>query len=128
MINHLPRKNEKVFRIPLVSGVGSELCKARKRVATKLQNPRLRIISFHTIRHWKATIEYAKTKDILHVKELLGHRSLNNTLIYTQLVNFEKDEYYSATAKTVEEAKQLIDAGFEYVCEMENCKLFRKRK
>ena len=31
-------------------------------------------------------------------------------------------------AKTLEEAKQLIESGFEYVCDMEDCKLFRKRK
>jgi hypothetical protein len=74
-------------------------------------------------------MEYHKTKDILYVKELLGHRNINNTLIYTQLVKFEnEEEYHSATAKTIGEAKQLIEAGFEYVTDMENVKLFRKRK
>ncbi|MEM3629165.1 MAG: site-specific integrase [Candidatus Bathyarchaeia archaeon] len=97
-------------------------------MAAKLGNPRLLQITFHTFRHWKATMEYAKTKDILHVKQILGHRNINSTLIYTQLVNFEADEYYSATAKTTEEAKTLIEAGFEYVCDMEGVKLFRKRK
>jgi hypothetical protein len=29
---------------------------------------------------------------------------------------------------TVAEASQLIEAGFEYVTDMENVKLFRKRK
>jgi len=74
-------------------------------------------------------MEYHKTKDILHVKQLLGHRNINSTLIYTQLINFEKDEYHSATAKTVEEARQLIESGFEYVCTTpENIMLFRNRK
>jgi len=36
--------------------------------------------------------------------------------------------YHSATPKTIEEAKQLIETGFEYVCDMEGIKLFRKRK
>ena len=35
-------------------------------------------------------------------------------LVYTQLVNFENDEYYSSTTNTVKEANKLIDAGFEY--------------
>jgi len=43
-------------------------------------------------------------------------------------MEFENDEYHSATAKTIEEAKQLIETGFEYVTEMEDIKLFRKRK
>jgi hypothetical protein len=85
-------------------------------------------MTFHTFRHWKATTEYAKTKDILRVMKMLGHKSIPNTLLYTQLVNFENDEYCSANAKTVEEAQKLIEAGFEYVCNFGEIKLFRKRK
>jgi len=36
--------------------------------------------------------------------KLLGHRRIENTLIYTQLVEFETDDYHSATAETAEEA------------------------
>ena len=72
---------------------------------------------------------YHRTKDILLVKERLGHRNINNTLIYTHLIDFnDKEEYYSATAKTVDEAKALIEQGFEYVTEIDSIKLFRKRK
>jgi len=38
------------------------------------------------------------------------------------------DEYHCRIAKTVEEAVKLIEAGFEYVCDMDGVKLFRKRK
>ncbi len=34
-------------------------------------------------------MEYHKTKDILHVKEILGHKSINNTILYTQLVTIQ---------------------------------------
>jgi hypothetical protein len=51
-----------------------------------------------------------------------------NTLIYTQLVEFESDEYCSAMAGNVDEAKKLIEAGFEYVCNHNDTMLFRKRK
>ena len=47
--------------------------------------------------------------------ELLGHRNVANTLIYTQLVEFEGDEYSSAVAHNVDEAEQLIETGFEYI-------------
>jgi hypothetical protein len=43
-------------------------------------------------------------------------------------VNFENDDYHSATAKNVEEAQKLVEAGFEYVCDFGETKLFRKRK
>ena len=102
--------------------------KQRANLARKLQNPRLLQIHFHTFRHWKATIEYHKTKDILHVMQILGHRSITNTLKYTQLVNFQNDDYTSKVAHTVEEACNLVEAGFEYVCDVDEAKIFRKRK
>jgi hypothetical protein len=60
--------------------------------------------------------------------QLLGHKNIQNTLIYTQLVNFGSDQYHSAIAKTVEEARKLIESGFSFVCDMEGVKLFSKRK
>jgi hypothetical protein len=60
--------------------------------------------------------------------KLLGHRNIKNTLIYTQLVTFEDDEYHCKTASNIQEAAELIKSGYEYVCELQNVKLFRKRK
>jgi hypothetical protein len=59
----------------------------------------------------------------------MGHRKLESTLVYVQLVNFnDNDEFYCATATTIDEAKQLIEQGFEYVTEIDGVRLFRKRK
>jgi len=73
-------------------------------------------------------MEYHKTKDILHVMKMLGHRNIQTTLLYTQLVSFEGDDFHSAVAETVEEAQKLIETGFEYVCTHNDTMLFRKRK
>jgi hypothetical protein len=73
-------------------------------------------------------MEYQKTKDILHVKWLLGHKRIENTLVYTHLVNFGSDDYICKVAKSIEECASLIESGFEYVIEMDGVKLFRKRK
>ena len=127
MLNALPKRSEKVFATGLKTHRASFNLQ-RKRLAQKLHNPRLLKISFHTLRHWKATMEYHHTKDILHVKQLLGHRSINSTMIYTHLINFEGDEFTCKTAKTIYEAKGLIEAGFDYVIDMNSYKLFRKRK
>ncbi|MDH5451001.1 MAG: hypothetical protein OEX77_08925 [Candidatus Bathyarchaeota archaeon] len=35
---------------------------------------------------------------------------------YTQLIDFEGDEYTSKATKDAEEAKQLVETGFEYAC------------
>jgi integrase len=106
--------------------------KQRKNLAKKLQNPRLLQIHFHTFRHWKATQLYHQTKDILYVMQFLGHKSIKNTLRYVQLEEalFQKmdDGFICKVASTIDEAKALIEAGFDHVCELNNVRLFRKRK
>jgi len=53
---------------------------------------------------------------------------METTLIYTHLIRFSDEEYASAVTKTVEDARKLIEAGFEYVTKMDEIRLFRKRK
>ena len=100
----------------------------KKKTAVKLQDPSLLTIRLYDLRHFYATMLYHRTRDILFVKQQLGHRKIETTMIYTQLVNFSEDEYHSAVARTVEEARRLIEEGYEYVCDIDNVKLFRKRK
>ena len=101
----------------------------RTSLAKKLNDHELHKIRLYDLRHYYATMLYHKTKDILLVKEKLGHRNINNTLVYTHLVDFGvEDEFYSATAKTVQEAAKLIEQGFDYVTDVDGVKLFRKRK
>jgi integrase len=105
--------------------------RGRKRLSEKLQDNKIREIHFHTFRHWKATMEYRKTRDILHVKTLLGHKSVNNTLKYIQYaetLETQSDEWTSKIAVDVKEAQDLIESGFEYVTTFESKMLFRKRK
>jgi integrase/recombinase XerD len=127
MLNEMPKDDIKAFTHNTDRWIRN-LARQRKRIAAKLKNPRLTQITFHTFRHWKATMEYHKTKDILHVKELLGHKSINNTLLYTQLVTFKEDEFTARVAHSEQEACQLIETGFDYVCDFGDNKLFRRRK
>ena len=90
--------------------------KQRRRIAAKLKSPRINRITFEILRHFKGTMGYHRTKDILHVKEVLGHRSLKNTLVYTHLVEFENDEFVSKVAEDAKGACELVEAGFEFVC------------
>ena len=128
MLNALPKTSKFVFGGTSLNAHRKNFMEQRKRLAWKLQNPRLNQISFHTFRHWKATMEYHRTRDILHVKELLGHRNINSTLVYTHLISFEDDEFHVRVAKTLKEACDLIEAGFDYVTDMDEAKIFRKRK
>jgi len=130
MLNSLPREGEYIFsRYSSVRNMRSVFARQRRRIAHKLGNPRLQQITFHTLRHWKATMEYAKTKDILHVMRVLGHKNIKNTIKYTQLVDFQDEEYIVKVAATKDEIIKLLEAGFKYECTNQNGLLyFRKRK
>jgi integrase len=103
--------------------------KKRAYLAQKLGNPRLGKISIKTFRHWKASMEYHRIKDILYVQRLLGHKSLKNTLVYTHLVDFsEEDAFICKVAGNLEEFTVLLELGFEYVTDYGDKKVLRKRK
>jgi len=132
MLNSMPKQDTKVFGTSLVSSMRTNFCRSRKRLAKKLQNPRLLRISFHTFRHWKATAIQHQTHDPWIVEEFLGHKSLRSTEIY---ITYEKtiyesssDEYTVKVVKDPNEIMRLLEVGFEFVCEKDNLLFLRKRK
>jgi integrase len=130
-LDALPKTTDTVFNVKMRTLLKNYYMQ-RQTAARKFANPRLRKITFTTFRHWKATMEYHKTKDILWVMHLLGHNSLKTTLIYidleTALFREANDEFTVRVANTLDEASELLEVGFEYVCEMEGKTLFKKRK
>ena len=76
MLNELPKDGARVFQVE-IEDMRRNFNKQRRRIAAKLKNPRILQITFHTLRHWKATMKYYRTRDILHVKEMLGQKSLS---------------------------------------------------
>jgi len=71
------------------------------------------------------------TNNIVIVKNKLGHVNINNTLLYAQIVDIlQEDSYTCEIADTTEQAKKLIENGYEYVTGEydDGGKLFRKRK
>jgi integrase len=132
MLGRLPKTSDKIFRAQ-IHGCRTAFEKLRNRTATKLSNPRLKQIHFHTFRHWKATTEYHRIKDIMTVKAMLGHKSVLSTQVY---VNIEaalflstSDEWTCKATRDSVEATKLIEAGFEYVATTpDGLMMFRKRK
>jgi integrase len=127
MLNEMPKTSNTVF-VTNSDALRKSFQHQRKLIAYKLKNPRLQQISFHPFRHWKATMEYHKTRDILHVMQMLGHKNINNTLVYTRLIDFKDDDYLARVAHNEQEVCQLIESGFEFVCDFNGNKIFRKRK
>ena len=75
---------------------------------------------------------YLKTsshKHALLVDSSTRPQNIKNTMIYTQLMKFkESDDFICKVATTNEEISQLIETGFEYICDHNRAKFFRKRK
>ena len=62
----------------------------------------------------------------------LGHKNTKNTPKYVQIEGAmfkeESEDFTCKVATTIEEARECIESGFEYVCDFNNANLFRKRK
>jgi integrase len=129
MISRMMKINsEKIWDVKL-ENIQRSYQRSRHVIATRLSDPNLLKISMRTLRHWKATTEYARTKDILHVKRLLGHKRIENTLVYTHLLNFQEEDAFTVRiASTIEEFTTLLESGFEFVADYEGRKILRKRK
>ncbi len=52
--------------------------------------------SFLSFRHWKATREYHKTRDLIHVQEVFGHADIKSTMAY---INLEKALFNAQLAR-----------------------------
>jgi integrase len=131
LLSTLTRNCEYVFRRnkeARLDSLATYFMRERKKISKALNNPKIQSITWKSLRHYKATMEYSRTKDILYVKELLGHVNINNTLVYTHLVNFGSEEYVCKATGNLDEASKLVEAGFEFVVDMDGVKLFRKRK
>ena len=129
MLNRLPKRSKLIFGGTKTGVFRTSVQNVRQKQASKLENPRLLKIHLHSFRHWKACHIYWKTKDILFTKAVLGHKSLNSTLRYARLVQWEAEsDYLCKFTKSLDEASSLIEAGWEYITDMDGGKLFRKRK
>jgi len=129
MLRALEQRGEHISRNGDLEHFAQNFRKQRRRIATKLKNPNINRITFKTLRHYKGTIKYHRTKDILHVMEVLGHKNIKSTLVYTHPVNFESEDFISKVGKNAEDACKLVEAGFEYVCTTpESLLVFKKRK
>ena len=60
--------------------------------------------------------------------KLLGHKCPNNTQRYIQLLPDLNDDFVCDVAKTLQEAVELVENGYEYATEMEGQKILEKRK
>jgi len=128
MLNALPKTSKLVF--PMKYHTAEQgFRKLRKRLAARLQNPRLLNVSFRSFRHFGGTMlaEYTQG-NVLTIQKMLRHKSVLNTMKYIHAVTFKDEDYEIATATTTDEVKQLGTAGFVKYDEMNGIHFYRKPK
>jgi len=128
MLNSLPRKSERIFPTDYKT---MRMCfnPVRNKAAIRLQNPRLRAITFKSFRHWGGTmLAHYTNGNVLTIKKALRHRAIQSTMKYIGLLQFKDEDYEVATATTVKEIEQLAQAGFQKFDELNGIHVFRKPK
>jgi len=122
--------NDKLFGTWTSETYGRLFRHTRNKTAEKTCDIAIKSIRLYDLRHFYATMTYHRTKDILFLKQQMGHKKIETTLIYTQLLQFEQDDNYTCRATTdTKQATELIENGFEYVTTTpDELMLFRKRK
>jgi integrase len=86
-------------------------------------------VSFKSFRHFGGTMiaEYTNG-NVLTVKKMLRHKSIQSSMKYIHTINFKDDDYEIATPTTIEEIKQLGQAGFVKYDEHNGIRFYRKPK
>jgi integrase len=128
MLSTVPRTSNRIFDYKSKDVIRKNYQTARKRKTPNLGNPRIQQIHFHTFRHWKATQEFHKTNNVILVMKLLGHKCLNNTQRYIQLLPDLSDDYVADVAHNTKEAVKLIEAGYTFVQTIGDEHIYKKRK
>jgi hypothetical protein len=75
-----------------------------------------------TLRTYQHFLRNSSRNAVARPQEYQKHTRLH------ALVDFGGDEFVCKVAKNVDEAKTLVESGFDYVTDVDGLKLFKKRK
>lgn len=137
LLFNLPKieNNQLVFTKKSYNSKSSAFHNRMIRLAKIHNNPRFPKIHLHTFRHCKALREYHKTRDILYVMGILGHKKIDTTYMYLRLYNQiykpqQPNQFLTKRPLTEAEEDDLINSGWEFMYLNPRTKLgvFRKPK
>ncbi|MDH5483498.1 MAG: site-specific integrase [Candidatus Bathyarchaeota archaeon] len=120
--------NDLLFEGTDADHYGKQYRQMRNALAEKLKDASIRQIRFYDLRHYFCTKKLHDIGNPYTVMVLMGHTKLETTQRYMHLLNLNDDEWTVDGATTVEQAKKLLEAGFQYQTTIEGVQLFRKRK
>jgi integrase len=128
-----PENQKTVFTPKPFNTRSSSFHNRMKRLAKLHNNQRFTKIHFHTFRHCKALREYHKTRDLIHVMVILGHRKIETTYKYLRLYHQiykpqQPDQFITKIASTKKERIELLSDGWILVEKDRDDWYFKKPK
>jgi site-specific recombinase XerD len=122
-------KNPQEYPFPKSVYISQVWRETRDRATEKHCMPELKKVQTRNLRNYSGAQFYYKTKDPIATQRHFRHKKYDTTNHYLRgMITDGEEEFTCKTAKTIAEATALIEAGFQYITEMEGLKLFKKRK
>ena len=122
-------KNPQEYPFPKSVYIGQVWMETRNRAIKKFCMPELKNVQLRNLRNYSGAQFYYKTKDPIATQRHFRHKKYDTTDHYLRgMITDGEEEFTCKTAKTIAEATALIEAGFQYITEMEGLKIFKKRK
>jgi integrase len=129
MLRDYLAKNPQEHPFPKPKTMGEIWLTFRNRVADNLKQPELKRIQLRHLRNYSGANLYNRLKDPIAVMRHLRHKKLETTMHYLSAIDLnEEEDFVVRTANTLQQAVELVENGFQYVTDMDNIKIFRKRK
>jgi len=133
MLREYLGKDQREYPFPQPKVMSEQWRTARDRLADNLKQPDLKKIPMKNLRNYSGAKLYYSLPlpDPIAVMRHLRHKKLETTMHYLRAIITitETDIEYTAKAtNNKEEALKLIEAGYQYMTDIDGFKLFRKRK
>lgn len=127
------KPNDNIFGASIARHYGNHYREMRKTLANKLNRPDLLGVRLYDFRHFFGTMRYMTLRDIPLTAQDMGHTDYNTTSRYLHLARIAElttdDQWICKAVTTKDEAKPLVEAGFQYVnTTPDGFMLYRKRK
>lgn len=128
MVQLLPRESQYIFRKGTLDSFREGFRKHRVKLAEELGEPEILKCSFKTFRTFYVTSCSYRFSDPFEVQYRAGHTQMSTTQLYIRREHSMNREFVSRVTRTIEEAQEAIEQGFQYITDVEDVKLWQKPK
>jgi len=120
------RMNDQIFKGKNADNFAENYRHLRNSLAKKHNMPELKQVQLYDFRRFKASKEYHLSRNLLLVKQLLGHKHIDQTEKYISLFDETNITWIPVVAETDEEIRKCIQDDCILVCQANGKTYFKK--